>query len=87
MKLHLLLFFNELLIFGRDAVQNWGGLDQAVQHVRQPRAHFDHFVLFLNKRIVQLVENDQFLINDVFTETNKGGYEDERHQPGVKERR
>jgi integrase len=42
----------------------------AVKQLRQPRTHFDHFVLFLNKRIVQHVENDQFLINDDFNETN-----------------
>ncbi|MFV0262690.1 MAG: hypothetical protein ACK5JN_09675 [Kluyvera sp.] len=79
MKLHLLLFFNELPIFERDAVQNRGGLDQAVQQLRQPRTHFDHFVLFLNKRIVQHVENDQFLINDDFTGTNKRRDKDERY--------
>jgi len=33
----------------------------------------------MDKRIVQYLENDQFMINDVFNETNKGGYEDERH--------
>jgi c-di-AMP phosphodiesterase-like protein len=42
----------------------------AVKQLRQPRTHFDHFVLFLNKRIVQHVENDQFMINDDFNETN-----------------
>jgi len=47
------------------------GLAFAVKRLRQPRIHFDHFVLFLNKRIVQHVENDQFLINDDFNQTNK----------------
>lgn len=79
MKFNLLLFFNQLQIFGTDGRQNWGGLDHAVKRLRQPRTHFDHFVLLTDKRIVQHLENDQFLINDVFNETNKGGYEDERH--------
>ena len=70
MKLHLLLFFNQLQIFGADGQQNWGGLDHAVKQLKQPRIPFDHFVLFINKRIVQHLENDQFMINDVFNETN-----------------
>ena len=40
---------------------------------------FDHFVLFLNLRIVQLIENDQFLINDNFNETNMRRGKDERY--------
>lgn len=73
------LFFNNLLIFERDGWQNWDGFDHAVEQVKQPRTHFDHFVLFLNIRIVQHVENDRFLINDVFTETNKRRGKDERY--------
>lgn len=79
MKLHLLLFFNQLQIFGADGQQNWGGLDHAVKQLKQPRTHFDHFVLFLNLRIVQLIENDQFLINDNFNETNMRRGKDERY--------
>ncbi|ELY3412370.1 hypothetical protein SMW93_001541 [Cronobacter sakazakii] len=71
MKLHLLLFFNKLQIFGADGQQNWGGLDHAVKQLKQPRIPFDHFVLFINKCIVQHIENDQFLINYDFNETNK----------------
>ncbi|WP_407211683.1 hypothetical protein [Enterobacter hormaechei] len=79
MKLHLLLFFNQLQIFGTDGQQNWGGLDHAVKQLKQPRTPFDHFVLFINKRIVQNIENDQFLINDVSTETNIRRGKDERY--------
>ena len=79
MKLHLLLFFNQLQIFGADGQQNWGGLDHAVQQLKQPRTPFDHFVLFLNSRIVQPIENDQFLINDDFNETNMRRGKDERY--------
>ncbi|PDP91647.1 hypothetical protein RRJ53_10445 [Enterobacter hormaechei] len=79
MKFNLFLFFNQLQIFGTDGRQNWGGLDHAVKQLKQPRTHFDHFVLFLNIRIVQPVENDQFLINDVFTETNIRRGKDERY--------
>ncbi|CZX41989.1 Uncharacterised protein [Enterobacter hormaechei] len=71
MKLHLLLFFNQLQIFGADGQQNWGGLDHAVKQLKQPRIPFDHFVLFITKCIVQHIENDQFLINYDFNETNK----------------
>ncbi|ELY2469851.1 hypothetical protein SMB93_000168 [Cronobacter sakazakii] len=71
MKLHLLLFFNQLQIFGADGQQNWGGLDHAVKQLKQPRIPFDHFVLLINKCIVQHIENDQFLINYDFNETNK----------------
>lgn len=71
MKFNLLLIFNQLQIFGTDGRQNWGGLDHAVKQLKQPRTPFDHFVLFINKRIVQYIENDQFLINDDFNETNK----------------
>ncbi|HHB6678614.1 hypothetical protein [Enterobacter hormaechei] len=71
MKLHLLLFFNQLQIFGADGQQNWGGLDHAVKQLKQPRIPFDNFVLFINKCIVQHIENDQFLINYDFNETNK----------------
>lgn len=53
--------------------------DQVVQLLSQWRTHFDHFVLFLNKRIVQLIENDQFLINDDSNETNMRRGKDERH--------
>lgn len=56
-----------------------GGLDQVVQLLSQWRTHFDHFVLFLNTRIVQPIENDQFPINDVFSETNKRRNNDERN--------
>lgn len=79
MKLHLLLFFNQLQIFGTDGRQNWVAFDQVVQLLSQWRTHFDHFVLFLNKRIVQLIENDKFLINDDFNETNMRRGKDERH--------
>ncbi|EOC1679573.1 hypothetical protein KC862_20735 [Enterobacter hormaechei] len=87
MKLHLLLFFNQLQIFGADGQQNWGGLDHAVKQLKQPRTPFDHFALFINKRIVQHIENDQFLINYDFNETNMRRDKDERYQPGAKERR
>ena len=79
MKFNLLLFFNQLQIFGTDGRQNWGGLDHVVKQLRQPRTPFDHFVLFLNLRIVQNIENDQFLINDAFNETDKRRDKDERH--------
>jgi len=79
MKLHLLLFFNQLKIFGTDGRQNWVAFDQVVQLLSQWRTHFDHFVLFLNTRIVQPIENDQFQINDVFSETNKRRNNDERN--------
>jgi len=78
-KFNLLLFFNQLQIFGTDGRQNWGGLDHVVKQLRQPRTPFDHFVLFLNLRIVQNIENDQFLINDAFNETDKRRDKDERH--------
>ncbi|EUM47546.1 hypothetical protein L379_03893 [Enterobacter sp. MGH 33] len=68
-----------LQIFGADEQQNWGGLDHAVKQLKQPRTHFDHFVLFKNKRILQPVENDQFMINDDFNETNMRRDKDERH--------
>ncbi|EGT4288149.1 hypothetical protein DOX45_08100 [Cronobacter malonaticus] len=71
MKFNLFLFFNQLQIFGTDGRQNWGGLDHAVKQLKQPRIPFDHFVLFINKCIVQHIENDQFLINYDFNETNK----------------
>ncbi|VAE78206.1 Uncharacterised protein [Enterobacter hormaechei] len=71
MKFNLLLFFNQLQIFGTDGRQNWGGLDHAVKQLKQLRIPFDHFVLFINKCIVQHIENDQFLINYDFNETNK----------------
>ncbi|EOD3513298.1 hypothetical protein ACN1UY_004015 [Cronobacter sakazakii] len=87
MKLHLLLFFNQLQISGADGQQNWGGLDHAVKQLKQPRTPFDHFALFINKRIVQHIENDQFLINYDFNETNMRRDKDERYQPGAKERR
>ncbi|ELY5835406.1 TPA: hypothetical protein QCD06_002548 [Enterobacter hormaechei] len=87
MKFNLFLFFNQLQIFGADGRQNWGGLDHAVKQLRQPRTHFDHFVLLMNKRIAQPVENDQFLINYDFNETNTRRDKDERYQPGAKERR
>ncbi|BEJ32365.1 hypothetical protein OIPHN330_09850 [Citrobacter freundii] len=73
------LFFNELLIFADSGDFRSGWPLQAVQQVRQPRTHFDHFVLFLNVRIVQLIENDQFLINDDFNETNMRRGKDERY--------
>jgi len=79
MKFNLLLFFNHLQIFGTDWRQNWGGLDHAVKQLRQPRTHFDHFVLLMNKRIEQPVENDQFLINYNFNETNMRRDKDERY--------
>ncbi|HCM9548287.1 MULTISPECIES: hypothetical protein [Enterobacter] len=79
MEFNLLLFFNQLQIFGTDRRQNWGGLDHAVKQLRQPRTPFDHFVLFLNSRIVQRIENDQFLINDAFNETDKRRDKNERH--------
>lgn len=60
-------------------MQNRGGLVHAVKRLKQPLTHFDHFVFFLNKRIVQHVENDHFLINDVFNETNKRRDKDERY--------
>lgn len=67
------------MIFGADSSRNWGGLDHAVKQLKQPRTHFDHFMLFKNKRILQHVENDQFLINDDFNETNMRRDKDERH--------
>ena len=73
------LFFNHLLIFDDSGDFRSGWPLQAVQQLRQPRTHFDHFVLFLNLRIVQHVENDQFLINDDFNETNMRRGKDERY--------
>jgi len=73
------LFFNQLRIFRDFCAWNWVRHDLVVELLSQPRIHFDHFVLFLNKRIVQHVEKDHFLINDVFTETNKRRDVDERN--------
>ena len=56
-----------------------GSASGGVRSVKQPRTHFDHFVLFKNKRILQPVENDQFMINDDFNETNMRRDKDERH--------
>ncbi|AXO39215.1 hypothetical protein AXA51_03635 [Enterobacter hormaechei] len=79
MKFNLFLFFNQLQIFGTDGRQNWGGLDHAVKQLKQPRTPFYHFVLLINKRIVQHIGNDQFLINNDFNETNKRRGKDERY--------
>jgi len=78
-KLSLLLFFNQLQIFDDDAWQNWVAFDQVVQLLSQCRTHFDHFVLLLSSCIVQPIENDQFMINDDFNETNMRRGKDERH--------
>ncbi|RDT40708.1 hypothetical protein DXF86_13205 [Citrobacter freundii] len=73
------LFFNHLPIFAKIRAWNWVAFDQVVQLLSQWRSHFDHFVLFLNTRIVQPIENDQFLINDDFNETNMRRGKDERY--------
>ena len=74
-----LFIFQSLTDIRAGRLTELGGLDQVVQLLSQWRTHFDHFVLFLNKRIVQHVENDQFLINDDFNETNMRRGKDERH--------
>lgn len=65
------LFFNYLLIFADSGDFRSEGCVFAVKRLSQWRSLFDHLVLFLDKRIVQLIENDQFMINDDFNETNK----------------
>jgi hypothetical protein len=74
-----MLFFNALRIFADSGDFRSGWPLQAVQQLSQWRTHFDHFVLFLNQRIAQPIENDQFLINDDFNETNMRRGKDERH--------
>lgn len=77
--MHFHLFFNKLRIFRDFYAWNWGGLDHAVKQLRQTRTHFDHLVLLMNNRIVQPIENDQFLINYNFNETNMRRDKDERY--------
>lgn len=77
--MHFHLFFNQLRIFRDFYAWSWGSASGGVRSVKQPRTHFDHFVLFKNKRILQPVENDHFMINDDFNETNMRRDKDERH--------
>ncbi|WP_185019720.1 hypothetical protein [Raoultella terrigena] len=74
-----LFIFQSLTDIRAGRLTELGGLDQVVQLLSQWRTHFDHFVLFLNTRIVQPIENDQFPINDDFNETNMRRGKDERH--------
>lgn len=74
-----LFIFQSLTDIRAGRLTELGGLDQVVQLLSQWRTHFDHFVLFLNTRIVQPIENDQFPINDDFNETNMRKGKDERH--------